>query len=100
MEEDEEDEGYAIGEKWDGGLRDSEASRSFGGCLGQGETADIFQEQREAAGLGGSVACTYIHRGISLVLVTRDFRFSLQLTAHRHPYLMISDCLGPSSRPK
>ena len=50
MEVDEEDEGYAIGEQWDGGLRESEASRSFGGCLGQGETAVIFQEQREEAG--------------------------------------------------
>ena len=48
MEEDEEEveeEGYAIGEnwEWDGGLRDREASRSFGGCLGRREATDIVR---------------------------------------------------------
>ena len=80
MEEDEQEEGYAIGEDWDGGLRDSEASRSFGGCLGQREATDIVQEQRRGGGGTGGISYmyTYIYRGIiSLVLVTRDFRFSL-----------------------
>ena len=59
MEEDEQDEGYAIGENWDGGLRDREASRSLGGCLGRREMTDIVQEQREG-GREGSVACVLI----------------------------------------
>lgn len=52
MEEDEQDEGYAIGENWDGVLRLKEASRSLGGCLGQREAADIVQEWREEEGRG------------------------------------------------
>ena len=61
MEDDEQEEGYAIGEDWDGGLRDSEASRSFGGCLGQREATDIVQEQRrEEEEREGSVTCILI----------------------------------------
>ena len=41
VEDDEEDEGYAIGEDWDGGLRARGASRSLGGCLGRREATDI-----------------------------------------------------------
>jgi len=79
VEEDEQEEGYAIGEDWDGGLRVREASRSLGGCLGQRETTDIVQERREEEGWEGSVTCTYICRAVSLVLVNRDFIFSLEL---------------------
>ena len=50
VEEEEQEEGYAIGENWDGGLRESEASRSLGGCLGQRETTDIV---RDGGGTGG-----------------------------------------------
>jgi len=41
VEEEEHEDGYAIGENCDGGLRAREASRSLGGCLGQRETTDI-----------------------------------------------------------
>ena len=67
----EEEEGYAIGENWDwdGGLRDREASRSFGGCLGRREATDIV---RESAGEGWrgwvSVTDRYLYPP-SLVLV-------------------------------
>ena len=47
VEEEEEEEGYAIGEnwEWDGGLREREASRSLGGCLGRTEATDIVRER-------------------------------------------------------
>ena len=53
-EEEEEEEGYAIGENWDwdGGLRDREASRSLGGCLGRREATDIV---RHGGGRGGGM---------------------------------------------
>ena len=53
VEEDEQEEGYAIGENWDGVLRDREASRSLGGCFGQREATDIVQEWREEEGREG-----------------------------------------------
>lgn len=45
VEVDEDDEGYAIGENWDGGLRASGASRSLGGCLGRREATDIARNR-------------------------------------------------------
>jgi len=53
VEEDEQEEGYAIGENWDGGLRDREARRSLGGCLGQRGMTDIVQEPEGGGGTGG-----------------------------------------------
>ena len=54
VEEDEQEEGYAIGENWDGvDLRAREASRSLGGCFGQRETTDIDQEWRVEGGRKG-----------------------------------------------
>ena len=46
MVEEDDDEGYAIGEDWDGGLSARGASRSLGACLGRRETTDIVQERR------------------------------------------------------
>ena len=43
MEDEEHEEGYAMGENWDGVLRDSEARRNLGGCLGQREATDIVR---------------------------------------------------------
>ena len=87
MEEEEEEEGYAIGENWDGGgLREREASRSLGGCLGRREATDIVSGGGRR-GWGG-ITCLY-PPSFSLVLV---FSFLLKL--------MILDCLGLSSRPK
>jgi hypothetical protein len=61
VEEDEQEEGYAIGENWDGGLRVREASRSLGGCLGQREMTDIVQERREEEGREGSATGMYLY---------------------------------------
>ena len=54
MEEEEEEEGYAIGENWDwaGGLMEREASRSFGGCLGRREATDIVRHGGGGRGEG------------------------------------------------
>lgn len=53
VEEDEQEEGYAMGENWDGVLTVREGSRSLGGCLGQREATDIVREWREEEGGGG-----------------------------------------------
>ena len=72
MEVEEHEEGYAIGENWDCGLRESEASRSLGGCLGQRETADIVRNGGRGDGRGQMQAglyppsiASYLYSGIS-----------------------------------
>ena len=71
VEEEEEEEGYAMGEAWGGGgLKEREASRSLGGCLGRREATDM--SGTEEGGRDGSDADTYIDRRLVVVFQLLD----------------------------
>ena len=81
MEDEEHEEGYAMGENWDGVLRDSEARRNLGGCLGQREATDIVRNGGRRIG-GISYRLAYIHRACTC---NPGFQVSLKFAA-------LSDC--------